>query len=58
MHSSDLDQDFDFIAQLFGIRRDRLIGAVTVVTVNESPPEGQLEDLASKLNERMGAALD
>ena len=58
MHSSDLDQDFDLIAQLFGIRRDRLIGAVTVVTVNESPPEGQLEDLASKLDGRMEAALE
>ena len=58
MHSSDLDQDFDFIAQLFGIRRDRLIGAVTVVTVNDSPPEGQLEELASKLDERMNDALE
>ena len=58
MHSTDLDEDFEFVAQLFGIRRDRLIGAVTVVTVNASPPENQLEDLASKLDERMNDALE
>ena len=57
-HSTDLDQDFEFIAQLFGIRRDRLIGAVTVITINASPPEDQLEDLAGKLDERMKDALE
>ena len=58
MHSTDLDEDFEFIAQLFGIRRDRLLGAVTVVTVNASPSEDQLEDLAGKLDERMNDALE
>jgi len=57
-HSTDLDEDFDFIAQLVGIRKDRLIGAVTVITVNAAPPEDQLEDLASKLDERMKDALE
>jgi hypothetical protein len=57
-HSTDLDEDFEFVAQLFGIRRDRLVGAVTVFTVNAPPPEGQLEDLAGKLDERMKDALE
>jgi hypothetical protein len=57
-HSTDLDEDFEFIAQLFGIRRDRLIGAVTVITINASPSEDQLEDLARTLDERMNDALE
>ena len=57
-HSTDLDEDFEFIAQLMGIRRDRLIGAVTLITINTSPPEGQLEDLARTLDGRMDDALD
>jgi hypothetical protein len=57
-HSTDLDQDFEFIAQLMGIRRDRLIGAVTLITINVSPPEGQLEDLARSLDGHMNDALD
>jgi hypothetical protein len=57
-HSTDLNEDFEFIAQLMGIRRDRLIGAVTLITINTSPPEGQLEDLARTLDGRMDDALD
>ena len=57
-HSTELDQDFDFIARVVGIRRDRAIGSVTVLAVNESPPEDELEDLARTLDERMKDALE
>ena len=57
-HSTDLDQDFDFIAQLVGIRRDRLVGAVTVLAINSLSPEPGLEDLARTLDERMKDALE
>jgi len=57
-HSTDLDQDFDFIARLVGIRRDRAIGSVTILAVNESPSEDELEDLGRTLDERMNDALE
>jgi hypothetical protein len=57
-HSTDLDQDFDFIARLVGIRRDRLIGSVTILAVNESPSQDELEDLGRTLDERMNDALE
>ena len=37
-HSTDLNQDFDFVAQIVGVRRDRMIGAITVVGLNSSTP--------------------
>jgi hypothetical protein len=57
-HSPDLDEDFDFVAQLVGIRRDRLIGSFTVVTVNGPAPVEELDDLANKLDARMQGALE
>jgi hypothetical protein len=56
-HSTDLDQDFDFVGQIVGVRRGRMIGAITVVGINSSTPTGQLEDLARTLDERMKDAL-
>ena len=57
-HSTDLDQDFDFIAQVVGIRRDRVVGAVTVLAIDETSSEVALEDLARTLDERMKDALE
>ena len=57
-HSSELDQDFDFIAQVAGIRRDRMIGSVTVLAFNATSPGQDLEDLARTLDERMKDALE
>jgi len=57
-HSTDLDQDFDFIARLVGVRRDRAIGSVTILAVNAPPAEDELEDLARTLDERMNDALE
>lgn len=56
-HSTDLNQDFNFIARLVGVRRDRVIGAVTVVTVNVASPVDELEDLARALDGHMKDAL-
>ena len=56
-HSTDLDQDIEFIAHLVGVRRDRLIGSVTVLAVNEASPVEELEDVARTLDERMKDAL-
>jgi hypothetical protein len=56
-HSADLDQDFDFVAQLVGVRRDRVIGSFTLVTVNGPTPQEELDDLTRKLDERMQGAL-
>jgi len=57
-HSTDLNQDFNFIARLVGVRRDRVIGAVTVVTVNAASPVDELEDLARKLDDHLKDALE
>jgi hypothetical protein len=57
-HSTDLDQDFDFVGQIIGVRRDRMIGAITVVSINSSTPTGQLEDLARTMDQRMKDALE
>jgi len=57
-HSTDLDQDVEFIAHLVGVRRDRLIGSVTVLAVNEASPVEELEDVARTLDERMKDALE
>jgi len=57
-HSTDLDQDFDFIARLVGVRRDRAIGSVTVLAINAPPPEDELEDLARKLDDHLKDALE
>jgi len=57
-HSTDLDQDIEFIAHLVGVRRDRLIGSVTVLAVNEASPVEELEDVARTLDERMKDALE
>jgi hypothetical protein len=56
-HSADLDQDFDFVAQLVEVRRDRVIGSFTLVTVNGPTPQEELDDLTRKLDERMQGAL-
>jgi len=56
-HSTDLDQDFDFVGQIVGVRRDRMIGAITVVSVNSSTPTGELEDMARTLDKHMKDAL-
>jgi len=56
-HSTELNQDFDFVGQIVGVRRGRMIGAMTVVGVNSSTPTGQLEDLARTLDEHMKDAL-
>jgi hypothetical protein len=56
--SADLDRDFDFIARLVGVRRDRLIGSVTVLAINAAPPVEELEDLTRTLDERMQDALE
>ena len=57
-HSTELDQDFDFIARVVGVRRDRAIGSVTVLAINAPPAEDELEDLARTLDERMKDALE
>ena len=57
-HSTDLDQDLDFIAQLVGVRRDRGIGSVTVLAVNSPSPVEELEDLTRTLDERLKDALE
>ena len=57
-HSTDLDQDFDFVGQIVGVRRGRMIGSMTVVGINSSTPTEQLEDLASTMDERMKDALE
>jgi len=57
-HSTDLDQDFDFIAQVVGIRRDRVVGAVTVLAIDKTSSDVALEDLARTLDERMKDALE
>ena len=57
-HSTDLDQDFDFVGQIIGVRRGRMIGAITVVGINSSTPTEQLEDLAGTMDERMKDALE
>jgi hypothetical protein len=57
-HSTELDQDFDFIAQLVGVRRDRGIGSVTVLAVNSPSPVDELEDLTRTLDERLKDALE
>jgi hypothetical protein len=57
-HSTDLDQDFDFVGQIIGVRRDRIIGAITVVGINSSTPTDQLNDLASTMDQRMKDALE
>jgi hypothetical protein len=57
-HSTDLNQDFDFIAQLVGVRRDRVIGAVTAVSVNAPSPGMELDGLAQTLDEHLKAALE
>jgi len=56
-HSTELDQDFDFIGQIVGVRRGRMISSVTVVGINSSTPTAQLEDLARTLDEHMKDAL-
>jgi hypothetical protein len=57
-HSTDLDQDFDFIAQVVGIRRDRIIGSITVLAITAPSPGDELEDLARTLDGRMKDALE
>lgn len=57
-HSAELDEDFEFVAQLVAIRRDRLVGSFTVVAVNAPAPAEELENLARKLDERMQGALE
>jgi len=58
MRLPGFDADLDIVEQAVGMRRGRLVGSVTVLTVNESPDEEQLEDLARKLDERMKDALE
>jgi hypothetical protein len=57
-HSTDLDQDFDFVGQIVGVRTDRMIGSITVVGINTSTPTEELEDLARTMDERMKDALE
>jgi hypothetical protein len=57
-HSTDLDQDFDFVGQIVGVRTDRMIGSITVVGINTSTPKKVLEDLARTMDERMKDALE
>ena len=57
-HSTDLNQDFDFVGQIIGVRRDRMIGSITVVGINSSTPTDQLNDLASTMDARMKDALE
>jgi len=57
-HSTDLDQDFDFVGQIVGVLRGRMIGSITVVGINSSTPMEELEDLAGTMDERMKDALE
>jgi len=57
-HSTDLDQDFDFVGQIIGVRRDRMISSITVVGINSSTPTDQLDDLARTMDQHMKDALE
>jgi len=57
-HSTDLNQDIDFIARLVGVRRNRVVGSITVLAVNSAPPVEELERLARILDERVKDALE
>lgn len=57
-HSTELDQDFEFISHLVGIRKDRLIGSIIMLTINQPPSEDELKDLARTLDERLKDALE
>jgi hypothetical protein len=58
-HATELDQDFDYVAQTVGILRGRMIGAIVVLAFSSETPSGEdLEDLARALDERMKDALE
>jgi len=58
VHVSELGLDMEFEGQGVALRRGRVVAALTVLTINSSADEDQLEDLAHTLDERMKDALE
>jgi len=55
---ADSDQELNFITQIIGIRRDRALGFITMITLDSPSPVGVLEDLTRTLDQRMKDALE
>jgi len=58
VRAPDLDTEFYAVARWIYIRRDRLFGSLSMITVNASPPLEQLEALARTMDQRMKDALE
>ena len=55
---ADSDQEVNLITQIIGIRRDRALGFITMITLDSPSPVGVLEDLTRTLDQRMKDALE